>query len=163
MWQFFPKHKQNQERFIEISMKNILFLLLFFTISFCNGQQNSIINDKILLSNIQLLDFYLQNNDGKIVDILCEDVSFGHSNGWIQNLEDFKKDFASKKVVYREIKQLEILEFKKRKKTVSIRRVIQVSGFYKNELFEMKLNLLEIWLKKNSHWKLWSRQSVEMK
>lgn len=132
-------------------------------VSFCNGQQNSFKIDGILLKKIELLDFYLQNNDNKILDILCNDVSFGHSNGWVQNFDDFKKDFSSKKVVYKEIKQLEILEYKTRKRTASIRRILQVSGTYKDELFQIKLTLLEIWLKKNSEWKLWSRQSVENK
>ncbi|WP_435524549.1 hypothetical protein [Chryseobacterium indoltheticum] len=71
----------------------------------------------------------MMNNDPQIVDLFCSDVSFGHSTGWIQNLEDFKKDFSSKKVVYKEIKQTEVSEIKKFKNTFSIRRKIKVSGF----------------------------------
>ena len=37
------------------------------------------------------------NNDTQIIDLFYSDVSFGHSNCWIQNLDDFKKDFLSKK------------------------------------------------------------------
>ena len=144
---------------LKIRVFPILFLFFFF---FGYSQQFSKSEEAVIIQ-AKKLDSLMKNNDHSIVDLFSKDVSFGHSNGWIQNLEDFKKDFASKIVVYKEIKQIEILELKKRKKTVSIRRVIQVSGFYMNELFEMKLNLLEIWLKKNSHWKLWSRQSVEMK
>ena len=40
---------------------------------------------------------------------------------------------------------------------------IKVSGVYKNQNFEMMLGLLEIWKKEKSIWKLWSRQSVEIK
>ncbi|WP_279196383.1 hypothetical protein [Chryseobacterium indoltheticum] len=105
----------------------------------------------------------MMKNDVQIVDLFCSDVSFGHSNSWIQNLNDFKKDFSSKKVSYKEIKQLEISELKQFKNTVSIRRSVKVTGLYKNQDFEMKLALLEIWLKKKSAWKLWSRQSVEIK
>lgn len=105
----------------------------------------------------------MQNNDDKIIEILCSDVSFGHSNGWTQSFDDFKKDFSSKKVIYKEIKQIEIFEIKKHKNFASIRRKIKVSGLYKDQSFEMKLALLEIWMKKNSVWKLWSRQSIEIK
>lgn len=105
----------------------------------------------------------MQNNDDKIVNILCSDVSFGHSNGWVQTIDDFIKDFSSKKVIYKEIKQLEISDLKRHKNFVSIRRKIYVSGLYKDQKFEMKLALLEIWMKKNAVWKLWSRQSVEIK
>lgn len=105
----------------------------------------------------------MMKNDVQIVDLFCSDVSFGHSNGWIQNLDDFKDDFSSKKVSYKEITQLKISELKQFKNTVSIRRSVKVAGLYKNQDFEMKLALLEIWLKKKSAWKLWSRQSVEIK
>lgn len=105
----------------------------------------------------------MQNNDSKILELFENDVSFGHSNGWIQNLDDFKKDFSSKKVVYKEIRQKEVSEIKKFKNTFSIRRKIKVSGLYKNQDFEMTLSLLEIWIKNKSEWKLWSRQSVEIK
>ncbi|MGG5209374.1 nuclear transport factor 2 family protein [Chryseobacterium sp. MIQD13] len=119
--------------------------------------------DGKLSENIGLLDKYLQNNDERIVDILRPDVSFGHSNGWVQNFEDFKKDFSSKKVIYKNIQQTELSEIKRYKNTANIRRKVNVSGTYKNQDFEMKLALLEIWIKKNAVWKLWSRQSIEIK
>jgi len=76
------------------------------------------------------LDKSLQNNDDNIIKIFTQHVSFGHSNGWVQNLNDFKKDFSSKKVVYKEIRQLEISEFKKYKNLSSIRRKVKVLGIY---------------------------------
>lgn len=134
--------------------------LFFFVFGFSQTESKQ---EKAVLQQATKLDSLMKNNDNKIVDILCSDVSFGHSNGWIQNFDDFKKDFSSKKVIYKEIKQLEVSEFKRNKKTASIRRTINVSGLYKNQNFEMKLALLEIWIKKKSVWKLWSRQSVEIK
>ncbi|MDF2833146.1 MAG: hypothetical protein K0Q82_2252 [Chryseobacterium indoltheticum] len=120
-------------------------------------------DEKAVLLQVKKFDSLMMKNDVQIVDLFCSDVSFGHSNSWIQNLNDFKKDFSSKKVSYKEIKQLEISELKQFKNTVSIRRSVKVTGLYKNQDFEMKLALLEIWLKKKSAWKLWSRQSVEIK
>ncbi|AZA52712.1 hypothetical protein [Chryseobacterium sp. G0201] len=127
----------------------LCFLLLSFTFWSCQSFKTSQ-KDAKLFESISLLDQYMQNNDNKIINILSSDVSFGHSNGWTQNFDDFKKDFSSKKVIYKEIKQIEISEIKKHKKFASIRRKIQVSGLYKDQSFEMKLVLLEIWMKKNS-------------
>ena len=137
-----------------------LFFQLFFVFGY--SQQYSR-QEKQLLSQANKLDSLMQNNDSKILDFFEKDVSFGHSNGWIQNLDDFKKDFSSKKVVYKEIKQTGVSEIKKFKNTFSVRRKIKVTGFYKSELFEMNLSLLEIWIKNKFQWKLWSRQSVEIK
>lgn len=140
------------------------FFPIFFLFCCVFGySQNYSKQEKQLLSQIRKLDSLMQNNDSKILELFEKDVSFGHSNGWIQNLDDFKQDFSSKKVVYKEIKQTEVSEIKKFKNTFSIRRKIKVSGLYKNQGFEMNLALLEIWIKNKSVWKLWSRQSVEIK
>lgn len=137
----------------------ILFLLCF-ALGFSQKYSKQ---EKQLLSQTAKLDSLMQNNNSDILNLFEKEVSFGHSNGWIQNLDDFKKDFTSKKVVYKEIKQTEVSEIKKFRNTFSIRRKINVSGLYKNHGFEMNLSLLEIWVKNKSEWKLWSRQSVEIK
>ncbi len=145
-----------------------LYPILFFLISLSiNAQENSAIselkNEPKLQENIQLLDFYMKNNDSTILELFSEDVSFGHSNGWVQNFDDFKKDFESKKVSYKSIEQTDFLEFKRNRKTVSLRRKVKVVGIYKIYDFEMTLSLLEIWVKKGKSWKLWSRQAIELK
>lgn len=142
----------------------LLFLFLFLKI---NAQENEAIlalkKEPKLQENIQLLDFYMKNNDSAILELLPVDVSFGHSNGWVQNFADFKKDFESKKVSYKSIEQTDLSEFKKVRKVASIRRKVKVSGIYTIYDFEMTLSLLEIWVKKGKSWKLWSRQAIELK
>lgn len=145
-----------------------LYPILFFLFSLSiNAQENKAFselkNEPKLQENIRLLDFYMQNNDSKILELVSEDVSFGHSNGWVQNFDDFKKDFESKKVSYKSIEQTDLSEFKRNKKTVSLRRKVKVSGIYKVYDFEMTLSLLEIWIKKGKSWQLWSRQAIELK
>lgn len=145
-----------------------LYRLFFFLISISiNAQENKAISElnrkPELQKNIQLLDFYMKSNDSKILELLSDDVSFGHSNGWIQSFDDFKKDFESKKVSYKSIEQTDFSEYKRNGKTVSIRRKVKVSGVYKIYDFEMTLSLLEIWVKNGKSWKLWSRQAVELK
>ncbi|MBN9337296.1 MAG: nuclear transport factor 2 family protein [Chryseobacterium sp.] len=140
----------------------IRILLLFFCFTFVFGiSQNK--KEKTLLSQVSKLDSMMQNNDSKVLDLFSDDVSFGHSNGWIQNKEDFKKDFESGKVKYQSVKQTDLKEFRIKNKFANIRRIIAVKGLYKNEIFEMKLSVLEFWILKNGKWKLWSRQSVSLK
>lgn len=138
-----------------------LFLIVFSCL--WNAQTVQISLEPKLAENIHRLDQLMENNDEKVLTLLCPDVSFGHSNGWVQNFEDFKKDFNSKKVMYSNIEQIEIYEAKKYNDVYSVRRKIKVSGIYKNQDFEMMLGLLEIWKKEKSFWKLWSRQSIEIK
>jgi len=144
------------------------FLLIIISI-FCLGvilarsQSFDVKIDPNLQEQLSKLDLLMQHNDPNIVNVLDQEVSFGHSNGWIQNYNDFKKDIIDKKVSYQSIKQTEIKEYKKYKNIASVRRLIYVKGLYKTFDFEMNLSLLEIWIKKKGIWKLWSRQSTELK
>lgn len=144
-------------------------LLLAISLIFCLGsffvksQSLDLKIDANLQGQLSKLDQLMQNNDPNIVEILDQEVSFGHSNGWTQNYNDFKKDIINKKVNYQSIKQTEIKEYKKYKNLASVRRLVYVKGLYKTYHFEMNLSLLEVWIKKNGIWKLWSRQSIELK
>jgi len=142
-------------------MKFLTFLFLFnFIFGF---SQNYSKQEKALLSQVSKLDSLMQNNDSKILELFSADVSFGHSNGWVQNYQDFKTDFESGKVKYQSVNQTELKEFKIKNKFANIRRIVAVKGLYKNEIFEMKLSVLEFWIRQKGIWKLWSRQSATVK
>ena len=140
----------------------LLSFLLLFTFVFGFSQTYSK-QEKALVSQVSKLDSLMQNNDSKILTLFSNDVSFGHSNGWVQDYEDFKKDFESGKVRYQSVNQTELKEFKIKNKFANIRRIVAVKGLYKNEIFEMQLSVLEFWIKQKRIWKLWSRQSVTLK
>ena len=139
------------------------FLTLLFCLFFFVGfSQTYSKKEKALLIQVSKLDSLMENNNSKILDLFSDDVSFGHSNGWIQNKDDFKKDFESGKVKYQSVKQTELKEFKIKNKFANIRRIIAVKGLYKSDEFEMKLSVLEFWIQQKGIWKLWSRQSVKI-
>ena len=139
------------------------FLTLLFCLFFFVGfSQTYSKKEKALLIQVSKLDSLMENNNSKILELFSDDVSFGHSNGWLQNKDDFKKDFESGKVKYQSVKQTELKEFKIKNKFANIRRIIAVKGLYKNETFEMKLSVLEFWIQQKGIWKLWSRQSVKI-
>ena len=140
-----------------------LFSFIFLVCFVFGFSQNYSKKEKALLSQILKLDLLMQNNNSKILELFSDDVSFGHSNGWVQNYQDFKTDFESGKVKYQSVKQTELKEFKIENKFANVRRIIAVKGFYKNEIFEMKLSVLELWIKQKGIWKLWSRQSATLK
>ena len=140
------------------------FLTLLFCLFFFVGfSQTYSKKEKALLIQVSKLDSLMENNNSKILELFSDDVSFGHSNGWIQNKDDFKKDFESGKVKYQSVKQSELKELKFKNKFASIRRIIAVKGLYKEEVFEMKLSVLELWIRQKGIWKLWSRQGVSLK
>lgn len=143
-------------------MIKFLSSVFFFCFIFGFSQTYSK-KEKALLSQVSKLDSLMENNNSKILELFSDDISFGHSNGWIQNKEDFKKDFESGKVKYQSVKQTDLKDFKIKDKFANVRRIIAVKGLYKNEIFEMKLSVLEFWIRQKGMWKLWSRQSVTLK
>ena len=84
--------------------------------------QNYSKKEKVLLSQVSKLDSLMQNNDSKILELFSADVSFGHSNGWVQNYQDFKTDFECGKVKYHSVNQLELRVLKIRNKFASCMR-----------------------------------------
>src|SRR5678816_455311 len=75
----------------------VLFVLFLFT------TQNSFAQiDSIGLKNaMQQLDKALLQKDETVLrSVLHDDLSFGHSNGWIQSKKDILNDFASGKLTY---------------------------------------------------------------
>ena len=140
-----------------------LFSFIFLVYFVFGFSQNYTKKEKALFSQISKLDSLMQNNNSKILELFSDDVSFGHSNGWVQNYQDFKTDFESGKVKYQFVKQTELKEFKIKNKFANVRRIIAVKGLYKNEIFEMKLSVLELWIKQKGIWKLWSMQSATLK
>lgn len=139
------------------------FFCFIFLVCFVFGfSQTYSRQEKALIIQVSKLDSLMENNDSKILELFSDDVSFGHSNGWLQNKDDFKKDFESGKVKYQSVKQTELKELKIKNKFANVRRIIAVKGLYKNETFEMKLSVLEFWIKQKGIWKLWSRQSVKI-
>ncbi|WP_027382917.1 nuclear transport factor 2 family protein [Epilithonimonas caeni] len=140
-----------------------LLQILFYFCFVLGFSQKYSKTEKALLIQVVKLDSLMQNNNSKILELFSDDISFGHSNGWVQNYADFKKDFESGKVKYESVKQTELKEFKIKNKYASIRRIITVKGLYKNDEFEMKLSVLEFWIRQKGIWKLWSRQAVTPK
>lgn len=141
------------------SLFSFIFLVCFvFGFSQAYSKQ-----EKTLLTQVSKLDSLMQNNYPTILDLFSDNVSFGHSNGWVQNKDDFKTDFDSGKVKYQSVKQSELKELKFKNKFANIRRIIAVKGLYKNEIFTMNLSVLELWIREKGIWKLWSRQGVSLK
>lgn len=138
------------------------FLVLLFICVFSLSYSQVQIDGK-LQSQMKKLDSLMGSNSNYITDVLSKEVTFGHSNGWIQKYDDFSLDLNTKKVQYKVVKQLEILDFKLKGKVASVFRKIKVEGVYETYDFSMTLQAFEVWKKQKGKWLLWSRQSVELK
>ena len=117
-----------------------------------------------LSQSVKMLDIALKSNDASLLaKLLHEDLSLGHSNGWIESKEEVLEHLASGFLAYNEIAQIGAIEVSVVDNFARVRRKIKVNGIADKVKFEMELRALEIWILEFGQWKLWCRQSVQLK
>lgn len=140
-------------------MRLVLTILLFF-ISWIGIAQA----DSIALKNaMRKLDKALLEKDSlALSELLSEDLSFGHSNGWVQTKKDVWNDFASGKLEYKKIDTKSIAIVSMNKKWASVRTAADVTGKAGDKEYDMTLHVLQFWVKKKKGWQLLARQSAKL-
>lgn len=108
------------------------------------------------------LDSALQKNDTIDLQlILHTKLSLGHSNGLIEDKTTLFEHLRSGYLKYNGIEEEGMKEVQFVENIATVRRQVKVSGALKGQSFDIKLNVLEVWLKENKRWKLLCRQSVK--
>ncbi|MDZ7614459.1 MAG: hypothetical protein U5K51_12740 [Flavobacteriaceae bacterium] len=96
--------------------------------------------------------------------MLHGNLSFGHSNGWLEEKSDLLQTLKTEKVIYLVIDPVGAVLIKyEAKDLITSRRNIDVTGLFEGTEFNLKLNVLEVWIKKAGKWQLLARQSVKRK
>ena len=140
-------------------MKYILTICLFFTSAIAFAQVDSV-SLKEAMSN---LDKALMNKDQKaLVQLLHQDVSYGHSNGWVQNKTDIINDLKSGKLIYDKIENNSVTIAAINNKWATVRINTNAEGKVNGNSFQFKLHVLQVWLKAKSGWQLLARQSTKL-
>ena len=135
------------------------FLLLWLLINTSSlAQADSL----ILKTAVQKLDKALVQKDEVVLQtVLHKNISYGHSNGWVQNKTDVLNDFISGKLDYRNIESngFSILDMTKNRATVKMNS--NAEGTVNGNSFKLNLHVLQVWLKTKKGWQLYSRQSAK--
>ena len=137
-------------------MKRILFIGFLFISSFTFAQTS------FLKDAVAKLDKALIAKDTVVLkQLLHKDLTYGHSNGWVETKADVIKDLVSGKLSYNKI------ESKDAKWTVTndvstMRSTTDVSYQLDGKPGELRLHVLQVWLKTNKGWQLLSRQSTKL-
>src|SRR5437762_14026047 len=140
-------------------MKYILTICLSFTSAIAFAQVDSV-SLKEAMSN---LDKALMNKDEKaLVRLLHQDMSYGHSNGWVQNKTDIINDLKSGKLAYDKIENTSSMIAAINGNWATVRTNTNAEGKVNGNAFQFKLHILEVWLKTSAGWQLLARQSTKL-
>ena len=140
-------------------MKKLLFgslVLFLFNSSFAQV-------DSIGLKNaMQQLDKALLKKEETVLkSVLHKDVSYGHSNGWIQSKSDIMNDFTSGKLVYNKIENNSSAIITISKKYATVKTNTNAEGVVNGTAFKLTLHIMQFWIKTKKGWQLIARQSAK--
>jgi Domain of unknown function (DUF4440) len=137
-------------------MKVRLTIVVLFFSSFSFGQTS------YLKDAVDKLDKALIEKDTAILkQLLHENVTYGHSNGWVETKADVLQDLTSGKLVYHTIKP-DSITWKTESDWASMRSKTRVEVSLNGNRMDLNLHILEVWLKTNKGWQLIARQSVKL-
>lgn len=140
-------------------MKLFFTIALFFT-SLVLVAQTDTASLKNAMSN---LDKALVNKDEKTLQqLLHKEVSYGHSSGWVQNKNDILADFKSGKLVYSKIENSSVIIVAQNQKWATVRTTTNAEGELDHKSFQLKLHVLQVWIKTKRGWQLLARQSTKL-
>ncbi len=136
----------------------LIFIAIFVSISSLVVAQDTVQLKKVTeLFNNSLLE----KDTNLIKQLVLEQISYGHSNGWLQTKQDLITDFATGKIEYTKIEEGEKF-FTKTKQAIAVRNISKVEGVVNGYVFSMSLQVLQVWKKVKKNWVLLARQSVKV-
>jgi len=139
---------------------NKIFLACFLVI--VNIVYSQDVKAKIT-ENIRIIEKALVQKDTiALQNLLHPDLTFGHSNAWIENKESLIFDLKTQKVDYTSFENISDINFTFYSDYYVItRRKINANGKFKQHDFSIKMNVLEVWIFNDNRWVLLARQNVK--
>jgi hypothetical protein len=137
------------------------FLIFIFSIGQCSQETALSKHEEINLKMSQIDEALIAKDTSALGVLLHNDLTLGHSNGWLETKSDLQKTLIEEGVLYRSIELIGEPEIHFQSgHLISTRRDINVNGIFNSTPFEVKLNVLELWIYENGNWQLLARQSV---
>ena len=120
--------------------------------------------DSVGLKNaMQQLDkALLQKDENVLKSVLHKDLSFGHSNGWIQTKADILNDFTSGKLTYNKFENNSSAIVTIGKKYATVKTNTNAEGSVSGTAFKLTLHIMQFWVKTKKGWQLIARQSAKL-
>ncbi len=87
-------------------------------------------------------------------------LSYGHSNGWVENKSELIKDLENGTISYESIKE-DSITIIMNGNIANVRFVGDYTATMKNQQNTYHLKVLEVWIKKENRWVLFARQAVK--
>jgi hypothetical protein len=146
------KHDAVETR--EHMRKSFLFLLLVFSLG-VSAQDTTAV--KAALDRLEMA--LVARDTMTMKQLLHMNLQFGHSNGWVQTKRDAIEDAKSGALVYGRFDR-QSLTILLHGKTAVVREWVNVSGTRNGTEFNVKLFVMQHWVRTKKGWQLLVRQGA---
>jgi Domain of unknown function (DUF4440) len=134
---------------------NLIILLLF---SYCQlSAQQDVLKNKVE----QLHSALVKKDSLMLIDLLHDSVSYGHSNGLIENKQSLWENLKSNYIQYHEIKYSD-LKIKIYGKVAIVRYNAEINVDFESKNYKLNLHNMQTWLLQKNKWLLLARQATKV-
>lgn len=138
-------------------MQKFIFILFITLLPLLAAAQSSFLKQ----AAAKLDKALIQKDTFVLKQLLHKDVTYGHSNGWVQTKTDIIKDFFSGKLSYNKIDSKDN-KWTAVNNVATLRNSADVSFELDGKPGELHLHVVQVWLKTNKGWQLLTRQSTKI-
>lgn len=150
-------------------MKRFFVLSLLVLSGFCTSAQtgkaaadgdDAMRRMEVAMRTGQLRAAILDKDSVLLQSLLSEDVTYGHSNGWIQSKSGFIRSVMSREQDYKkmDVRKMEVRVFGN---TAVVNLETDVSLIMTGKTMDLDMDILLVWVNAGGEWKLVARQSVK--
>ncbi len=142
-------------------MKLLLLISLLFvqTVAFSKAKPDSA---SLAKARIALAEALIKKDSIALNKLLHKKLSYGHSNGWLQNRKEVIADLYNGKLTFNTIVQSNE-KFEIVRETAIVTNISDITGIYEGKEFAIKLLVLQVWAWKDKEgWRLLGRQTTKV-
>ena len=141
----------------QLRLKSSLTILFFFLVAFASAQTDE---EKLVTTLKEFHQALVNKNTVCISQQTDKAVSYGHSNGWVENKTDIIKDLETGYISYQGFKE-DSITVAINGNMANVRFVADITATMKATTTTFHLKVLEVWVKKGKRWVLFARQAVK--
>jgi hypothetical protein len=145
----------------KLIMKKLITVFLILSLLVAKSSFTQVDSISLKTTMQQLDKALLGKDEAALKQVLHKNLSFGHSNGWIQKKEDVLGDFKSGKLTYNKIENSSVAIIDISKKWATVKATTNAEGVVNGNAFKLTLHVMQVWMNTKKGWQLYARQSAK--
>jgi len=138
-------------------VKGLFTIVLFFT-SLVVAAQTA--EEKLVTTIKEFHQALVKKNTVSIIQQTDKEVSYGHSNGWVETKAEMINNLETGYLTYRSFKE-DSLQLTINGNVAHARFIADIEATLNQNDSQFHLKVLEVWVKKGKRWLLFARQAVK--